>query len=74
MLITIVATLCHSLGTIPAPVCREEIIARTDTMAACLFLQPALAEWKARSIYANEAWTVARVKCMPGDYQVRERV
>lgn len=75
MHITIVALVCHTLGTIPAPVCREEIVVEGDmSMAACLVGQPAIADWKAHSIFRSEAWTVARIKCVPGDYVIKERV
>lgn len=74
MQITIVVLMCHLIPALPnAPVCREEIVARTDTMAACMS-QVALADWKARSVYASEAWTIARVKCVPGEYQVRDAI
>ena len=74
MQIAVVLTLCHALGTIPAPVCREEIIARIDTMGACLIGQPAIADWKAKSIYSGEAWSIARVRCIPGEYVPRDAI
>lgn len=74
MQISVVLTLCHSLAVIPAPVCREEIVARTDTMQACFFSQPALADWKSKSVYRGEAWSIAKVRCIPGDYQVRDSI
>jgi hypothetical protein len=76
MLITIAVVLCHTIAAVPnAPVCREEIIARSDSMQACLVGQPAIADWKAHSIYASEAWTIRRIKCVPGsDYQVRDAI
>jgi hypothetical protein len=72
MQITVVAVLCHQLAGINAPVCREEIIARTDEMHACLFSQPAIADWKANSIFRSDAWVISRVRCVPDDYQVRD--
>lgn len=75
MKITIVLTLCHMLPNIPAaPVCREEVITQTDTMASCLIGQDAIADWKAHSIYRSDAWSIARIKCVPGDYQVRDAI
>jgi hypothetical protein len=44
-------------------------------MQACMFSQPALAEWKANSIYESDSWRVARIKCLPGGvYEPKERV
>ena len=54
MQITIVAILCHGLAGIAAPVCREEIVTKDEMpMQACMLSQPALAEWKAASIYRS---------------------
>ena len=37
--------------------------------------QPALADWKANSIYNSDDWRIARIKCIPGgDYVPKERV
>jgi hypothetical protein len=74
VIITVVATLCHALAAIPQPVCREEIIARTDTMGACLVGQPAVAAWKSHSIFRSDAWSIARIRCIPGDYQGRDSI
>lgn len=74
MQITVVVLMCHSLGSIPAPVCREEIVVKADMpMQACIVSQPAIAEWKSRSIFAGDQWTVARIKCVPGDYVPKDR-
>jgi hypothetical protein len=73
MQISIVLTLCHSLAGIPAPVCREEIVIKDEMpMQACMLSQAAIAEWKANSIYRGEGWTVARFKCVPGSYEIRD--
>lgn len=75
MQITVVATLCHALGLIPQPVCHEEIILKDEMpMQSCFLAQPALAEWKASSIYRGDQWSIARFKCVPGDYVIRDRV
>lgn len=75
MQISIVATLCHSLAAIPAPVCREEIVIKDEMpMQACFLSQPALAEWKSRSIYRSEAWFVMRIKCVSGEYVLRDSI
>jgi hypothetical protein len=75
MQISIVLTLCHALGSIPQPVCREEIVIKDEMpMQACLVSQAAIADWKSRSIYRGDAWTVARVKCVRGDYVLRDAI
>ena len=52
MQITVVAVMCHALGAISQPVCREEIVVKDDMpMQACFLSQPALAEWKEHSIF-----------------------
>jgi hypothetical protein len=83
MQITVVAVMCHTLGalvpdaigTLPNPVCREEIIIKTDMpMQACMLSQPSLADWKERSIYRGEQWLVSRIKCVHGDYVPKDRI
>ena len=84
MQITVVAVMCHMLGTVVAesvgtqdqPFCREVVVVRQDMpMQACMLSQPALAEWKANSIYHGDGWRIARIKCIPGgDYVPKERV
>ena len=75
MHITVVAVLCHTLGTISAPVCREEIVTEGDMpMMACMIDQPALADWKNKSIFRGDQWTIAKYKCVPGDYVLKDRV
>lgn len=74
MQITVVAILCHGLTGITAPVCREEIVIKDEmSMQACMNAQPALAQWKASSIYQSDSWWISRIKCVPGDYVVRDR-
>jgi hypothetical protein len=85
MQVTVVAVMCHSLGAILAqsigalpddPVCREVIVIQQDMpMQSCLLSQPALAEWKANSVYSSDNWRISRIKCVPGsDYVPKERV
>jgi hypothetical protein len=83
MQMTVVAVMCHSLGafvpeavgTLTAPVCREEIIVKTDMpMQACMLSRPALADWKERSIYRGDQWRISRVKCVQGDYVAKEHI
>jgi len=83
MQITVVAVMCHSLGAatpqsvgnLPDPVCREVIVIKNDMpMQSCMLSQPALADWKERSIYRGDQWWIIRIKCVPGDYLPTERV
>jgi hypothetical protein len=76
MIITVVATLCHTLGAIPQPVCREEIVVQEDmAMQACFLSQPALAQWKEASIYRGDNWTIQRIKCVPGSgYVIKDKI
>ena len=83
MQMTVVAVMCHTLGafvlesvgTAPDPICREVIVIKDDMpMQACILSQPALAEWKDRSIYHGALWWISRIKCVPGDYMPKERV
>jgi hypothetical protein len=83
MQITVVVVMCHtigalapeSVGTLPDPVCREVIIIKDDMpMQSCMPSQPALADWKERSIYRGDQWRISRIKCVPGDYVPKERV
>jgi hypothetical protein len=72
MQITVVALMCHSLANISQPVCREEIVVKDEMpMQACMLSQPALAEWKANSIYRSDQWKIGRIKCVPGDYAIK---
>jgi hypothetical protein len=74
MQITVVAILCHGLAGITAPVCREEIVIKDDMpMHACMLSQASLAQWQASSIYNSDAWWISRIKCVPGDYVVKDR-
>jgi hypothetical protein len=75
MKITVAALLCHALAGIPQPVCREEIVTKQDMpMQACIFSQAALAQWKEASIYRGSAWTVGRIRCVPGDYEPKDAI
>jgi hypothetical protein len=83
MQITVVAVMCHTLGAaiaqsvdiLPDPLCREVIVVKDDMpMQACMLSQPALADWKERSIYRGEQWWISWIKCVPGNYIPKERV
>jgi hypothetical protein len=43
-------------------------------MQACMLSQPALADWKERSIYRGEQWRVSRIKCVPATARRREAI
>jgi hypothetical protein len=69
------AVVPESVGTLQEAVCREVIVVCQDMpMQSCLLSQPALAEWKASSIYKSDSWRIERIKCVPGDYVPKERV
>lgn len=83
MQMTVVAVMCHSIGvvvpqsvdTLSEAVCREVIVIKNDMpMQACMLSQPALADWKERSIYRGEQWRVSRIKCVPDDYVPKEHI
>jgi hypothetical protein len=83
MEITVVAVMCHAIGAVvaqsvdslPDPVCREVVVIKNDMpMQSCIFSQPALADWKERSIYRSDQWWISRIKCVPGDYVPKERI
>lgn len=76
MQITVVAVMCHAIANITTPVCHEKIVVKDDMTAqeCALFSQPALAKWKAESIYSSDDWTIAGVKCEPGSYVIREEL
>jgi hypothetical protein len=83
MQITVVAVMCHTLGaitpqsvdTLPDSVCREVIVIKDEMpMQSCMLSQPALADWKERSVYRGDQWWISRIKCVPGDYVPKERV
>ena len=75
MNITVVASVCHALANISSPVCHEAIVVQDDMpMQMCLLSQPAIAEWKANSIYRGDQWTINRILCIPGDYQPKDAI
>lgn len=75
MQITVVALLCQMLGSIPEPVCHEEIVVKDEMpMHACELSQAAIAQWKSQSIYRGDIWHIARIRCIPGDYVLRDAI
>lgn len=71
MQITIVAVLCHLLGSLP--VCHEEIVVEDKTnVRACIAIPtPVLMRWKARSKFRSKDWHLVAMKCVLGDYIIR---
>lgn len=76
MIVSVVVLMCHTLASIPEPVCREEVVIKDDmSMNACLISQAAIAGWKENSmIYHGDQWTVARIRCIPGDYSPKDAI
>ena len=73
MQVTVVAVLCHALAGISQPVCREEIVVKGDMpMQTCIMSQAAIADWKNKSIFRGDQWSVQRIKCAPGDYVLKD--
>lgn len=72
--ITIVVSMCHMLAAMS--LCHEVIVAKQEmSMPVCMVqAQMIIADWKENSIYQGEQWTVEKVGCMPGDYQVRDSI
>jgi hypothetical protein len=57
MQITVVAIMCHALGAISQPVCREEIVVKDDMpMQAC---------FSARTTASSEGYRPSRVQIAP---------
>ena len=70
-MITLVVVMCYALGS--QPICREEIVVRSNmTKSECYMSQPALAQWKAVSIFKDDSWWIARIQCEDGNYVVKE--
>lgn len=74
MIVTVVAIVCHTLPGLPQ-LCHEEIVARQEMpMQACLISQAALADWKSKSKYRGDQWTIGRIKCVPGAYEPKDAI
>lgn len=74
MQITIVALMCHVLMGITTPVCHEEIVVKDAMPMQGCISQAAIADWKEKSIFRGEQWHIARIRCIPGDYQPKDAV
>ena len=69
MIVSVIAVLCSQA------ICHEEIVVKDDmSMQACMISQPALADWKAHSMFQGDQWTIARIKCVPGEYVLKDRI
>lgn len=71
-MITLVATVCHSLAGITTPVCHEEIVTKGEI--ACAQAQMVIADWKAHTIYRGDNWSVRGYRCAYGDYVLKENI
>jgi hypothetical protein len=74
MTLTIVAVLCQSLAGAPAPLCHEEIVTRVDSLQACIMFPANLAQWKMVGRFADDSWTISKVRCIPGTYEKRDAI
>jgi hypothetical protein len=75
--LTLVAVLCHSLAGIPEPVCHEALVYKDDDggMQFCEFSQAIVAQWKEHHPrYASEEWSVNRIKCVFGNYELKDAI
>lgn len=73
---TLVVVICHMLGAISTPICHEEIVSKIEqSMRACqVESQIVVADWKGKSIYRGDQWTVMNIGCAPGDYQPKDAI
>ena len=75
-MITLVVVICHMLELISQPVCHEEVVIRSEqTLMACqMQSQIVIADWKEKSIYRGDQWTITNIGCFPGDYQPKDSI
>jgi len=65
MKIAIVASLCHLVSG--APSCHPVTVLETDgPMHICNVAQLEITEWKSRSMYRFDEWTVGSYQCVLG--------
>lgn len=75
MQITVVVSICHALAGISSSICQEAIVAHDDMpMQACMISQAAIADWKEKSKFRGEQWHIARIRCIPGEYQPKDAI
>ena len=68
-MLVIVALLCQSVAGQATEFCFEKIIAEA---MVCDVPQPALADWKMNSPYADDSYRIAKILCKPKGYQPKE--
>jgi hypothetical protein len=78
MFVTVVAVVCHLFATNVA-LCKEVIVTDSDQTAnlsltdCALFGQISVAKWKTEHpVYNSDKYIVARYKCVPGHYVLRD--
>lgn len=76
MKMAIVAAFCHAVSGIPAPVCHEEVVLRTDDggLQVCNFAQAIIADFQRHTKFGDPEWSVGRYKCTAGDYQRKDEL
>lgn len=74
MNITIVATLCQALAGLGTPACHEEIVTKVDSLQACIMFPANLAQWKGAGRFADDSWTISKVRCIPGSYEKKDAI
>lgn len=74
MTITVVAVLCQALAGFPAPACHEEIVTKVDSIQACMLFPADLAQWKMAGRFADDRWTISKVRCIYGSYEKRDAI
>lgn len=76
MFVMVVVVMCHMIspgaaGTFkPYETCREIFVTDSDqtpslSFMSCQLSQPAIAEWKMNSKYADDSYRIDRIKCIP---------
>lgn len=75
-MITLVALVCHMIINITSPVCHEEVVLKEEmSMFSCqMRSQIVVADWKEKSVYSGEQWTVMDIGCVPGDYDPMDSI
>lgn len=79
MIVTIAATLCHMIAGVPdmddepeIEVCHEEVLTTVEDLQACIVSQAGVADWKMKSRFRDDEWTISRIRCIPGTYFKRD--
>lgn len=75
MIITLVVSICFQLSG--QPVCHEEVVSKHEAdnpTMTCSLSMPELADWKAKSRYSSDDWTIGSFHCEPGDYVPKDAI